>query len=102
MLKFDFHIWKCFDSGTLVTNRFCGTCLLVCCYSKLKSRVDMLFFRIEEKNSMCHFKEIENVHNNFIFIFGGTEPPFRANLIFGYAQSGSEQTSILGSTVRSK
>ena len=28
-----------------------------------------------------------------------TEPPFRANLLFGYVQSGPERTSFSGSTV---
>ena len=31
--------------------------------------------------------------------WGGTEPPFRENLLFGYAQSGSERTSFSGSPV---
>ena len=32
---------------------------------------------------MCHFKEIEILLKNMIFTFGGTESPFRANLLFG-------------------
>ena len=48
---------------------------------------------------MCHFKEIDVGLKNIISNFGGTEPPIRANLLFGYAQSGSERTSFSGSTV---
>ena len=51
---------------------------------------------------MCHFKETEHGCQNIIFILGDAEPPFRANLLFGYAQSGSERTSFSGSTVRSR
>ena len=50
---------------------------------------------------MNHFKEIEHGYRNMIFNFGGTEPPFRANLHFGYAQSGSGRTSFSESTVAS-
>ena len=35
-----------------------------------------------------------------IFQIGGTEPPFRANLLFGYVQSGSERDSFSGLAVR--
>ena len=49
---------------------------------------------------MCHFKEIQNGCKNIIVDLGGTKPPFRANLLFEYVQSGSERTSFLGSTVR--
>ena len=49
---------------------------------------------------MYHFKEIENEWKNSIFKFWGTEPSFRANLLVGYAQSGSERISFLGSTVQ--
>ena len=54
---------------------------------------------------MCHFKEIETgcKHSLFIncfFFVGGTEPYFRANLLFGYAQSDYERTFFSGSTVR--
>ena len=57
-------------------------------------------FRIEENCfSMCHYNEIEHGCKNCIFNCEGTEPPFRATLLFGYAQSGYERTSFLGSTV---
>ena len=59
----------------------------------------MLFSDRGEKVGMCHFKEIENVCKNFILNFGGTEPPFRANLLYKYAQSGFERTSFSGSAV---
>ena len=32
---------------------------------------------------MCHFKEIDFLLKSNIFNFGGTEPPFRASLLFG-------------------
>ena len=59
----------------------------------------MLFSYRGDKNSMCHFKEIVNGCNNLIFIFGSTEPPFRSNLLSGYAQIVSERTSFPGSNV---
>ena len=62
---------------------------LICCFPNRGDEV-----------SMCHSKEIENGCINIIFKFGGTEPPFQANLLFGYAQSGSERSSFSGSTVR--
>ena len=49
---------------------------------------------------MCHSKEIEIGCKKRIYNLGGTDPPFRANLLFGYVQSGSERTSFSGSTVR--
>ena len=49
---------------------------------------------------MGHFKEIENGCTNIISSLWGTEPPFRANLLSGYAQSGYERTSISGSTLK--
>ena len=52
----------------------------------------------ETKLVCAHFKEIDFGLNDF-FNLWGTEPPFRANLLFGYAQSGSERTSFSGSTV---
>jgi hypothetical protein len=48
---------------------------------------------------MGHFKEIEIGCINDTISLGGTEPPLRANLLFGYAQSGSERASFSGSTV---
>ena len=48
---------------------------------------------------MCHFKEIETGCKNIIFNFGGTEPPFRANHLFGHAQSGYDRTSFSGATL---
>ena len=54
---------------------------LVCCFSNRW-----------EKASMCQFKDIRNRYKNIIFNLWGTEPPFLANLLFGYAQSGSERT----------
>ena len=49
---------------------------------------------------MGHFTEIdfECINDPNKHLFGGT--PFRANLLFGYAQSCSERTSFSGSTVR--
>ena len=44
---------------------------------------NMLFSSRGEKVSMCHFKENENEYKNIIFDLGVTEPPFRANLLFG-------------------
>ena len=61
--------------------------MLICCFSNRGESV-----------SMCNFKEIEK-DVKALFDLGGTEPPFRANLLFGYAQSGSERTSFSGSTV---
>ena len=49
---------------------------------------------------MCRFKETYFLQKNIILVFGGTEPPFWANLLFGYAQSGYKRTSFSGSTVR--
>ena len=71
-------------------------------------------FRIEE-NSMGRVKEIEiacivwhsktlkkgldSVYIISIFEICWTEPPFMANLLFRYAQSGPERTSFSGSTM---
>ena len=65
----------------------------------------LIWFFEQRKISMCHFKEIEHGCKNIIYLIylffggGGTEPTFRANLLFGYTQSGSERTSFSGSTV---
>ena len=69
-----------------------------CCF-KFKSRAGMLFFEWRRKVSVGHFTEIENRCKNIIFNLLGTEPPFRANLLFGYAKSGFERVSFSGSTV---
>ena len=61
---------------------------LLCCFSNRN-----------EKVKMCHCKEIEHGCKNIISNFWGTDPPFRANLLFGCAQGGSERTSFSGSTV---
>ena len=65
---------------------------LICCFSNRGDKV-----------SMCHFKEIEIGCINDKMSIKGTEPPvpFRASLLFGYAQSGYERTSFSGSTVNS-
>ena len=73
---------------------------LISCYFKLKSRLICWFTNRGETTSRCYFKEIENESKNLIFILGGTEPPFRANLLLGYYQSGSERTSFSGSTIQ--
>ena len=45
---------------------------------------------------MCHCKEIENGCKKIMLICLRTEHHFRANLLLGYAQSGSERTSFSG------
>ena len=49
---------------------------------------------------MGNFKEIEIGCINDKMSVWGTEPAFRANLLFGYAQSDSERISFSGSTAR--
>ena len=72
---------------------------LAFCYFQLKPKAGMLFFEQRRtENSMCHFKEIGNGCKKHYFNLWGTEAPFRANLLFGYAQSGSERNSFSGST----
>ena len=74
-------------------------------------------YRRERNVSMGYFKENEiacinifgipkdwkyrflNYSKNFYIRTCWDEPPFRANLLFGYAQSGPERTSFSGSTV---
>ena len=66
---------------------------------KLKSHVQKL------KSHAQTFPAFRNIINNIdICIFEKnevfwTEPPFRANLLFGYAQNDLERTSFSGSTV---
>ena len=57
------------------------------------------FSNRRQKASMCHYKEIENRYKKHYSNCWGTEPLFRANLLFGYAQSDYERTSFSGSTV---
>ena len=80
----------------------CGTveiCVLFFCYVKLKSNVDMLFFECRRSQYVPFQGNVFWVEKQNIHLGGGTEPPFRVNLLFGYAQSGSERTSFSGSTV---
>ena len=57
-------------------------------------------FRIEEKNTTSHFKEIEIGCINDKMSIGGPSLLLGRTSFFGYAQSGSERTSFSGSTVR--
>ena len=69
-------------------------------YIYIPSKMHALISTRGEKVSMCHFKKKRKwMCKNNIFKFGGSEPPFRANLLFWYAQSGSKRTSFSGSTV---
>ena len=92
---------------------------IFCCL-KCNSSADMLLSNRRENICMGHFKEIEIAciigsgiprhwkNFNYQYISKSTtsiveicwtEPPFRANLLFGYAQSGLGQTSFSGSTL---
>ena len=82
---------------------------LVCCFPNRRESFSM--GRFKESEIICinisgipkHWSKIDYMYisNNIIFIFEKlwTESPFRANLLFVYAQSGPERTSFSGPTV---
>ena len=92
---FEISILKCLKIRNVGNN-------MLVFYFTLKSSAGMLFSTRGDEVSMCNFKKVDFRWKNMIFNLGGTEPPFRANFIFGYAQSGSERTSFSGSTVQAR
>ena len=58
---------------------------------KVETKGCYAVFRIEDEKLVCAISRL--------FMFLCTEPPSRANRLFGNAQSGSERTSFSGSTV---
>ena len=76
-------------------------------------KVDFWFFVIQNSNQglecyfsnrgeklVCVISRKSKIDVKTVFsIWGRTEPHFRANLLFGCAQSGYERTSFSGSTV---